>query len=148
MDTTAQNTPGVPDAAQQDQPVQQPQQIQPATSVGSKEQEAIASKPMTEYASEQEPVLPIEVAEAGVEGKNERVRIPQEASQAGLEQAKESVPVPANPSQIRWPITPEKAQAILATPHLAVSKSVAWLATLVGKMVKKQKREESKETAA
>jgi hypothetical protein len=86
-------------------------------------------------ASEVEPELHPEVAEAGVEKVSEVPKLTLEDQKAGIELAKETTPVPSqSPYGISLPIPPQ--QAVVIAKKGNVKDSIAWLATLLLRQLK------------
>lgn len=138
MDNTTQQNPVQHDTGQPAASVvQQPIQATSSTSIGpGSEGEPIRAKLATEYASQPEVKLHPEVAAAGVETVNaDEIAIPPEAAAAGMTPAKEATPITSHPN---WPMTPQKANTILTSPHLVIKNAAVWLATVIKKMVKKE----------
>ncbi len=87
--------------------------------------------------SEQEPTLPKEVAEVGVEVVPEKPSINIEHHKVGVHHAKESTPVITEPSgMVQLPMDPKQAIQV-HQKNKNVNDSVVWLAELIVKHLKR-----------
>jgi hypothetical protein len=127
--------------AQQDDQQAQPQvapQVAPISPTGSlhKEAEPIIKREPLIKASEEEPALHPEVAEAGVETVSEKPKLNEEHIKAGLEHAKESTPVKTEPTdKIKFPLTAQKANQIIKNKK-NIKDSILWLAISVLRQIR------------
>lgn len=124
-----------------DQPVQnipqaQAVQPQPDASLIHKEQEPIPSNPFIK-ASEIEPVVHEELKEFGVNVLGEKPTVSEEAYKAGVRPVGENIPVQTSPSPSSQILTSAQATAGAKS---GVGNSLAWLSTLILKIMKPRKK--------
>lgn len=114
--------------------------VSPATPVGqgNKEAEPLTMPQEVLQPSEPEPTLHPEVQEAGVEAVSDVPDLTLEDQKAGLAPAKESVPVPTAPTGAVTLPTQQQAEAVLKKNK--VTDSIAWMATLVLRVLKQKEQ--------